>query len=171
MSRVRAILTLWPVWSVEGVLLSDCSAGFSSWMSTTAVAWEVRRQIIGEEESRSSSRTGFGVLGCPGRVVIGEGLSCTHSAARGAGRHDRGIRDRAAQSGHRARLGRLMRFCELARLGDPPGLGAGVAAVMVCVLLVVGLGLLPGWFVDAQDVVVVGPVVVELLVSLFRFSA
>ena len=44
--------------------------------------------------------------------------------------------DRAAQSGHRARRGRLMRFCELARgLATPPGLWphpmAGADAVVV----------------------------------------
>ena len=74
-----------------------------------------------DDRGRGTAPCGVGVWGgglarSPGARGRRSGLTCTHPApAPVAGRHDHNSGDRAAQSGHRARRGRLMRFRELTR--------------------------------------------------------
>ena len=85
-----------------------------------------RRHMIGSEEGRPAA------AGCQGCVGSAEWVS--HPPIRrlpgGAGRHDRAIRGRAAQSVLRARRGRLRLICELARgPATPPAVTCAVYCV------------------------------------------
>src|SRR5215471_12055866 len=82
--------------------------------------------MIGSEEGRPAA------AGCQGCVGSAEWVS--HPPIRrlpgGAGRHDRAIRGRAAQSVLRARRGRLRLICELARgPATPPAVTCAVYCV------------------------------------------
>jgi hypothetical protein len=136
LSRGRAGLARLPLFAVAG-LGGAVPCGFSPWLPVCAVAWAVSswsarsraaartneldagkwRPIIGSgEEPPGLAAVGGSLAGPPGACGRRSGLTCTHSAPAGeTGAMTVPSGDRAAQSGHRARLGRLMRKCELAR--------------------------------------------------------
>jgi hypothetical protein len=75
-----------------------------------------RRRIMGGEEARGRCGVCGGRCVCPrARVVVGEVSHAPIRIPPWRAAMTVAFGDRAAQSGHRARLGRLMRFCELAR--------------------------------------------------------
>jgi len=82
-----------------------------------------RQPIIGGEEEVLGGVGGVGGRWCPRVARLAE---WSHMHPSGTCRVADAMTvlsgDRAAQSGHRARRGRLMRFCELTRgLATPPG--------------------------------------------------
>lgn len=74
-----------------------------------------RRPIMGSEEAAAGVGSGWEVVSVPGRVVVGEVSHAPIRIPPWRAAMTVASGDRAAQSGHRARLGRLMRFRELAR--------------------------------------------------------
>ena len=102
-----------------------CAPGRARARTNELDAGERRPMIGSEEEPAGCGVAGLGpVAGSPGCVVGGV---VSHAPIRHlpgwAGAMTVTSGGRAAQSGHRARQGRLMRFCELARGWRPlPGL-------------------------------------------------
>src|SRR6516162_6632018 len=83
-----------------------------------------RSSGCGEEPPAGVGGWEGGLAVCPGRlVVVGVVSRAPIRRLPGGGAMTVLSGDRAAQSGHRARRGRLMRFCELAR---------GLATLPVC---------------------------------------
>jgi len=73
-----------------------------------------RRRIVGGEEAGVGGGTGWWLSRA--RVVVGEGLSCTHPVAgQAAGDHDRGIRGPGCSVRSSSAAGPARAVCELAR--------------------------------------------------------
>src|SRR5260221_6191026 len=82
-----------------------------------------RRRAAADHRGAGKRFSGLGVVGGPGIARLAEWSHMHPSGTcQVAGAMTVFSGDRAAQSGHRARPGRLMRFCELTRgLATPPG--------------------------------------------------
>jgi len=128
-----------PGWSdcfvplADSCRLSGCRVVRGPAGAPGAAQWRGRTSWTAASCSRSSEArkrfsAGVGGVGGAGSLVFPGCAVCgvvSHAPIRhlpGGGAMTVLSGDRAAQSGHRARLGRLMRFCELTRgLATPPG--------------------------------------------------